>query len=342
MSINNPDILLPLLDDLIDHLQKWSYRTSDTMNESDRMQLLATNMLEEYKHKVAVVKNQSEEDLLLAERTELEVVGLVQKSQSELQSATILLAQSTVTLSKATSTKQHWESELMKARVWLETAKAELRSAILELSNAEQELQVAKNELYYAERALQDCQNSYVVDKNGNKRRRDCSGYASAVSSARTRVNRARNWVSQAQTQKNYAEAEVARARARVNFCTDKLAYAEKAVKDAALACDFAKQSLSFAERSCEEAQAAKASQERAMEKAIQQKELVEEMLAKLLVAISEHGDAHYKQRDAESYANTAQNLLRNGVQELDIRLDFLRKFAQVPTFIKPSSPPKT
>lgn len=362
MGLNNPDLLYPKLEELVDHVQIWNERASEMVNGCEQLQAQASDHLLAYGQRVALAKNQIEEDEILVDHARHEVKSLMEKCSMELKEVHQLKSETEKVIREGKGIVAYWEGELQAARDWLARAQERLRLAEIDLSNAqaelmdserelrsaEYELESAQNQLRSAQAALSNCQNSYDTDREGRRVQRDCSGYAAAVSqaqarvssayqhvqNAKERVSMAHAWVSRAIEERNGAVAEVKAAEARVAHCESALNIAEEGVAHSQSALNQVLEALSLAERSNEEAHAAEYSQKEAALSNHQQKEILDMLFSTLSKAKSAHDDARQNQFNVVSYANTAQNLASNGVEELGIRMDYLKRFAQPINFV--------
>ena len=361
MALNNPDILLPKLDELVDHLQKWNERATDITNESDHLQRISTDQLATFNHYLSIVCNEVEEDGLRVANNRKEVKRLLNKCEAELVEAKNLQTETENVLLEGQEIFTYWKEELSKALSWLARAKERRRIAEIDLANAQSELGAAQNELANANmelrrakdalanaiRALNNCRNSYDTDREGRRYPKDCSYYESAVRDAEARVVRAErdvtnamarliqaeDWVRKANQELNDARAEVKEAQLRVEWCQKALNYSKEGMIQAKAAHLAILYSLNMAERSYEEAQAAEISQQKATARHKDQMALIAIMNGTFGNAASAHNDARRNQISAVGYANTSQNLASNGLEELGVRIDYLVRFAQPITF---------
>jgi len=328
MGIKNPDILIPKLDDLNNMFQKWNYIASDIVNESERLQINSSNSLTQQKQRIEITKNLVQEDGSKIEQVINEVNVLKDKCSNELIETQKLLSETKKLLSAAETNVAYWEKELDKAIAWLEKAKERLKQAELEYENAKIQLQLAKDEIERAEQALRDCKSSESTDKDGNTTKPDCSFEKSWVRKAQRQVSIAYENLRIAEKELNDARKEVSEAAECVNFCKEALNLASKTLSDATQANSYATTATLKAERSLEECNSASNSIMMAEQKLTSERELVNNADTLLSKAFIKFDESTQNNKEAINRTDSAQNYSSKGIQDLSIRLDFLRKFA--------------
>jgi hypothetical protein len=328
MGIKNPDILIPKLDDLNNMFQKWNYIASDIVNESERLQINSSNSLSQQKQRIEINKNLVQEDGSKIEQVRNEVNVLKDKCNNELIETQKLLSETKKLLFTAETNVAYWEKELDKAIAWLEKAKERLKQAELEYKNAKIQLQLAKDELERAEQALHDCESSESTDKDGNTTKPDCSFEKSWVRKAQRQVSIAYENLRIAEKELNDAKKEVSEATQCANLCEEALKLASKALSNAKLADNSATTATLMVERSIEECNSASNSTMMAEQKLILERELINNADALISKALIKFDESTQNNKEAINCTDSAQNYGSKGIQDLSIRLDFLRKFA--------------
>lgn len=328
MGIKNPDILIPKLDDLNNMFQKWNYIASDIVSESEKLQIYSSNSLSQQKQSVEITKNQVQEDSSKIEHVKNEISVLRVKCDNELLESQKLLSETKTLLSTAEITVIYWEKELDKATAWLEKAKERLRQAEIEYENAKIQLQYAIDELDRAEQALSACRSSTSKDKDGNEVEPDCSYEENRVRESEEQVQLATENLKLAEKELNEAREEVLEATECVNFCTEALSLANKTLSNAKLANSFSSRATLKAERSSEEYNSASNSTMMAEQKLISERELIDNANSLIGKAFVKYDESTQNNKEAIYCTDSAQNYSSKGIQDLSIRLDFLRRFA--------------
>lgn len=334
MGIKNPDILIPKLDDMNNMFQKWNYIASDIVNESERLQINSSNSLSQQKQRIEITKNLVQEDASKIEQVRNEINVLKNKCNNELIETQKLLSETKILLSTAETNVAYWEKELDKAIAWLETAKERFKQAELEYNNAKSYLQKTKFELIVAEQALLRCKSIDLLTiiirlfSKSNDEKKDCSDEEIRVQQKRTAVLLAQRQLKIAEKELNAAKKEVQKATECVNFCKDALILANQTLSSAQLADSSAKTANFKAERSIEECNSASKSTKMAEQKLISERELINNADSLISKAFIKFDESTQNNKEAINRTDSAQNYSSKGIQDLSIRLDFLRKFA--------------
>ncbi len=331
MGITNPDILIPKLNDLLEHISRWEESSNESLREANETQKIANDKVEQGIYEANIMLNQAEQDFLTVSTFKAEAEEFHARYQEYL-SQVIQLEQATQSQKlRAEQTLSYWNLELQKALAWLEQAKFELQQAIIAVNQAEQDVYHAESQLRNAEASLRNCQQTVYRDKDGRESRPDCSGHMRAVSSAQQRLSQARLQLQMAQERKHRAEIEVARAQARVNCCNNAVAFSEQAVQAAYTALQYAVQAVNYAERTLEQTQVALQHSNLAEEKANLEEVIAQEAFSASQDSIRNNEQSQLNLKKAEIHCDAANNLAVTGRQELDVRLGYLREFAAIP-----------
>jgi hypothetical protein len=332
MGINNPDILLPLLDDLIKKFQKWNYIASDIVSDSDRLQNIAYNLLSQEKQKVAILKNQLEDDTNSISSIKNEIDPLQNECDFELHETQKLISETQSILSESKSSLTYWENELSKAMAWSERANERLRVAEINNENTKIQVKSAQEELRQAKQALENCRNSETTDKDGNKVKPNCTYEESWVRDAEKQLRIAQQNLRNAELELTDSKNEVQKANECVNRCQKAVELTTKTVSFANKTDGLANDSSIYAKKSKEECQAAKYSQIQTENKLKEEKEKLNNSLALLDKVINNCDVSFQNNKRAIELTDSAQNFISKGIQDLEIRLDFLRSFASIIT----------
>lgn len=332
MGINNPDILLPLLDDLVEKFQKWNYIASDIVSESGRLQNIASDLLTQEKQKVAILKNQVEDNANSIRSIKNEIDSLQGKCDFELQNSQKLKSETQIIISEAESTLTFWESELSKALAWLEKANERLRVAEINYENAKMQVKNAQEELRQAKQELENCRSSESTDEDGNEVEPDCSFEESWVRDAEKQLRIAQQNLRNAELELTDAKNDVQKANECVNRCQKAVELATKTVSFANKTDGLADDSSIYAKKSKEECQAAKYSQIQTENKLKEEKEKLNNSLDLLDKVTNNCDESFQNNKRAIELTDSSQNFSSKGIQDLEIRLDFLKRFASTIT----------
>lgn len=327
MAIQDPRILIILLNDLLEELKRWTITTRDTLTDMSWYQNQGEEKVTQAQYKAAIVQDKAKNDRKIVDYAQEEVTQLLSNCYRALDDAQDNLVQAENSQNQAQSTANHWKRELNLAIAWLERAKARLTRAIMEREDAEVNLRNAESDLRSAEAALSSCRNSGYTDKEGRYHAPNCSGEQSRVSAAQAAVQNATRRLNQAIAEENAARQEVAQAQARVNCCRTAVGYAEKALNLANIALNNAHQAISFAERSLENAHAAQREVERADIEAIKEQEMADLMSLGVNKAQTFTEEARSDFKGAEHLGDSAQQLEVSVSRELEERLESLIEF---------------
>ncbi|NES70408.1 MAG: hypothetical protein F6K24_36940, partial [Okeania sp. SIO2D1] len=236
MTIQDPRILIILLNDLLEELKRWTITTRDTLTDMSWYQNQGEEKVTQAQYHAAIVQNQANNDREAVDSADNEVNQLLSDCYQALDNAQQNLRQAENSQHEAQSTLNHWETELNLAQIWLEQAEARLQSAIKEREQAEIDVRNKESDLQSAETALSNCESSGHTDDEGRYHAPNCSGESARVSRAESAVLDARQNLDRAIAEEAAARNEVRRAQARVNSCYSAVGYAQEADSRASVA----------------------------------------------------------------------------------------------------------
>lgn len=339
MSIKNPDILIPILDELSKKLRNWAMRSGAVVDDAQVLQDHARDLLGQSTQEVGRVNTAVTQNKYRVKEISLEAQDMLQKAQHIVSKGTEMHNLSFRVKKDSEQTFHLCNEELNKARSWLSSAEARLSQEEQELIIAEGELSLAEHRLPLVESALSRCQSYERRDKNGKIIRKDCSQEQEAVRKAQDDLTNALKRVEHVRHQVEEAKKEVARASARVNTCKNALSYASSALDLAQLATKQAIDLLKYAEECQEEAKGAEQNISYAQKENEEQLAVLDVVLTLSDRISNTHDQAFGHFRHAENLANTSQHYAMSGENEIEIRNDFLREFANIPDL--PNAPSK-
>ncbi len=327
MTIQDPRILITLLNDLIEELRYWKITARETLDQMSWHQRKSEEKVSQALYHASIIQDQAKNDQKLVDQANDEVAQLLSNCYQVLEKAQQNLAAAQNTQNQAQSTLNDWEYQLGIAIDWLRRAEARLELAINEREQAEFILSSAESELQSAQSALTSCQNSGYTDKDGQYHAPNCSGQQARVSQAQKKVQAAIARLNKAIEEEKAAREEVARAQARVNCCRNAIGYAQTAVYQANITLNYAHNALSFAERSLENADAARREVDRAQLEASNEQEMADLMSLAVNNARNFTEEARNDFKGAEKQGNSAQCLEIGVTREIEYRVESLIEF---------------
>ena len=140
-----------------------------------------------------------------------------------------------------------------------------------------------------------------------------------------------------AEEELNEARDEVKEATKCVNFCNEALSLANQTLSNAKLTNSFSTKANLKAEQCIEECNSASKSTVLAEQKLIEEKELIDNTIYLIGKAFVKFDESTQNNKEAIYCTDSAQNYSSKGIQDLSIRLDFLRRFASPFTFKRSS-----
>lgn len=316
MGIQNPRMLITILEDLQHILSRWTMRASDTISTASHTQRQSEEQVDRALHRAQIVLDQAEQDRDAVTKQQEKVSSLLSLSRDSRKTAHQTLADVMTALKKAQSTLKLWQAELDLALKWLARAEERLRKALEDLAKAKAELAAAQRELSNAESDLQNCVN--------DKDRHDCSGPRKRVERAKDRVAEARAWVTRAEAEVEAARKEVERAKARVQCCRIAVGHAEQAVSLAQEAQERANMAINASERSVEHAEAAERNVQQAEQRVIKEEEESDLMMQDVQIAARQTSEGRMHFHNADRAAESAQRFTQLVNSELNGRMEQL------------------
>ena len=137
MTIQDPRILITLLNDLIEELRYWKITTRDTLDQMSWHQRQSEEKVSQALYHASIIQDQAKNDQKLVDQANDEVTKLLSNCYQVLEKAQQNLTAAQNTQNQAQSTLNHWQTQLNLALAWLERAEARLQSAISERQQAE-------------------------------------------------------------------------------------------------------------------------------------------------------------------------------------------------------------
>ena len=324
MTINNPRMLIMVLEDLQHVISRWMMRASDTISTALYIQRQSEEKARRALHRAQIMQDQAERDREAVTDQQEKITSLLLLARDAEKAARKTLTDVNLARKQAQHTLDLWQTELKIALKWLDRAKERLRRALEDLAAAKSELASAERELSHAEWELRNCQNSYTVDSEDRRHYKDCSGARARVVHASERVSVAKLWIIRAQEEVRAAQAEVERAKARVRCCQTAVGHSERAASLAEEAKQRANMAINAAERSIEHAEAAEKNAQQAEQRTTQEEEEAELMMqnVRLAARYTEEGRTHFQ--NADRAAESGQRFARLVRSELNARIDQL------------------
>ncbi|KPQ32410.1 MAG: hypothetical protein HLUCCO16_20180 [Phormidium sp. OSCR] len=316
MSTYDPRLLIRVLSDLEEKLQRFTLDSSDTLKEAEYIQRCAEERTNQAIRCSAIAKSQVEYNLEDVQEIEVEVSRIVSQCSTAIETSHQTLAIVNQAQQKADSTLNHWQNELQIALAWQARAEVRLDQAIQIYQQAERNVESARNALSRSEARLRRCIN--------DQDRKNCNSEERAYNNAKAAVLVALEELQEAEIEVLAAQEELERAKARVGCCQKAVNYAEQAVHHAKLAVEQAEQALSDAERSSESAESANRAASNAQAKSTEADEQVEQLLIRVHQSESFTNEAQVYNQTSRLRADSAHRLSKLGTLELKDRIRHL------------------
>lgn len=333
MTIQDPRILIILLNDLLEELKRWTITTRETSTDMSWYQNQAEEKVIQAQYNAAIIQDQASNDQKAVDQANDEVAQLLSNCYQGLENAQQNLRQAENSEHQVQSTLKNWQTELNLALAWLEKAEARLQRAIEERKKAKIDVRNAELELQNAQVALSLCQNSGSTDDKGRYHAPNCYRQEARVIRAKNACKDAIQSLNQAIEEEAGARDELTQAQLRVNCCRSAVGYSTQAVRTANIALNHANSALSFAERSLENAHAAKREVERAQIEAKNEQEIANLMSLAVNTAQKLTEEARSDFKEAENLGNLAQRLEVAVSRELEDRVESLIELNRPPLF---------
>jgi hypothetical protein len=328
MSLGNPDILILILNDLVEKLDRWKTKSSEVLRESRYIQRNSNDIVARAETKTRIISNQAHEDNIAVEQITSDTNVQYDKYEAYLETANKLEHRSQEIRNQALQTFSHWSAELRKAQEWLIRAQNELNAANLELEHAIYAVQTAESNLSQAKYALSDCESKVYKDKDGKVHYPNCSSQERAVSEAASALSEAQQRETRARARVQRAQEDLRRAQARVDCCRNAVALSEQACSEAKLGLDYSTTAVNYAERSIENTQSALQYCELARLRATEQLAKADQMNLATQTANQQNNRANQSLIKSDQLNTSAYNYAVRGKQDMDYRLSALREFA--------------
>jgi hypothetical protein len=328
MSENNPDILIPSLKELIDHLNKWNYYASESIKESEELLSVATDCTEDSKVIVKLSENQVMDDSTKVENEKNDIRTLKSKCELEKSVITQLLNLSKSSLELAYATLNYWENELLKATKWVQKARKRLEDANNNYADAIVNLENARIELESAKEQLDDCLNDG---------KRLCLPELAVVAAARINHVNALIKRKKAKIELRDSEKDLEKAILCKINCENAHKVSVQLVPSAQSTYNSAIEANDLIDRSFTDVTEADDISKKAEGTNDIQKEYLNETRVLLNNQIALNNEAEIIQIDNLNLTNSSQDLVLGSTRDLESRIESLIKFAQ-PTAIQKSA----
>lgn len=321
MSGKNPDILIPSLKELIDHLKKWNYYASELLKESWELFSAATESTENSKLIVKLSENHVLDDSAKLQNEKTDINILKSKCELEKPVASKLLISSKSSLDQANTTMDYWEDEFKKVTDWISSATKRLEVAKNNFAFAKLELDNAKIELENAKKSIDDrevnLENSFSMKESPD------------VVAARLRHNNAARKYEIAKLELQHAEKNLNKATSCMTNYDKACKIAVQLFSNAKSAYNSANETNELTEKSLYKVTEADNLFKKADEINYIQIESLNETSILLSNQISLHDEVETIQSENLNLTNSSQDLVFGSIQDLERRIEWLIKFAQ-------------
>ena len=322
MSSRDPRILISVLRNLEDEIERFTQESSETLRQVEYAQRCAQERVQQAQKWQAVVADQVSSNSESVEEKSIVADEFLRQCDEAIDVAHETISSANAAKERADATLAHWNNELQLALAWQERAEIRVAAAERAYAQAKSNFESAQRDLERANANLRRC--------NNDSERRDCRSEARACDRALAALEVAALELDAAETELQEARIELELARARVRCCREAVGYSEEAVEHAASAQERANEALNYAERGQENAKSASRASDNALAKTNQAEDEAEQAGIKIGLAEDSTQQAFTFVQSARNMNDSAHRLSRLGIRDLGDRVSSLIKLNEV------------
>jgi hypothetical protein len=330
MSLTDPRILIPLLEDLREELSRTSLEAREAVGEAARTQAYLREHVERLRLRAQAMVELAAEDARLAGELRRLVDEADQRAANCIHDCADAAGMASNVLTKAIQACNHWKSEVERARRRVRAARAWVAAARHAVDRAQARLSSAEADLNSAEYALAECRRPIVThDREGRPHThyRDCSAHAARVAAAAAAVARAHSELEAALAELRAAKRELADAERDLAACEAALALAREARTHAKGATAEGELACHEARCACDQVNTARSVCERTQAHAVAEARTAQAMMSLAVRAAGFLGQAEEALRLAQLCCDALEDASVRGQNDLSLRLELLRQF---------------